>query len=161
MNASAIVTCHATCVLFGCAGVLIRGPSGSGKSLLAASLIGNGGHLVADDRVRLTSRAGRLIALAPAPIRGLLEIRGIGPVARPHEQAAVVRLVVDLVEPADAPRLPDREEMKTRIAGIEIDRLTIAAPGAAGSGSAALHMIGEAIERLSAHGTLHLPAVSP
>lgn len=161
MNASAIVACHATCVLAGNAGVLIRGRSGSGKSMLAASLIDKGGSLVADDRVRLVPRAGRLIALAPAPIAGLLEIRGIGPVARPHEQVVIVRLVVDLVDPGDAPRLPDREDTIAEIAGIEISRLIVAEPGANGRGMAALNMIGEVLASLAANRTLHLPAVSP
>ncbi len=156
-----MITCHATCVLVGSVGVLIRGSSGSGKSTLAASLIDKGGRLVADDRVRLLARAGRLVGLAPAPISGLLEVRGIGPVARPHEQAAVVNLVVDLVEPAEVPRLPDQEEMKVEIAGITIERIIAAAPANNGSEDAALVLVGEALERLSADKALHLPPVWP
>ncbi len=45
---------HASCVAFGGAGVLILGPSGSGKSALALALMGLGAALVADDRVLLT-----------------------------------------------------------------------------------------------------------
>ena len=161
MNASATITSHATCVLVGSVGVLIRGRSGSGKSLLAASLIDRGGRLVADDGVRLLARAGRLVALAPAPISGLLELRGIGPVGRPHEQAAIVSLVVDLVAPEDAVRLPDPDETRTEIAGVVVDRMTIAAPAQTGSDNAALTMIAEATDRLLAHKALHLPAVWP
>ena len=161
MNASAMITCHATCVLVGSVGVLIRGKSGSGKSMLAASLISRGGRLVADDRVRLVARAGRLVALAPAPISGLLELRGIGPVSRAHEQAAIVNLVVDLEDPADVPRIPDREDTDVEIAGVAVGRLIIAAPSNAGSEDAALAMIDEAMVRLLTHKALHLPSVWP
>ena len=44
--------------------VLLRGPSGSGKSDLALRLIEGGAMLVSDDQTRLVREAGRL-ALAP------------------------------------------------------------------------------------------------
>lgn len=161
MSDATNVTCHATCVLVGRAGILIRGRSGSGKSITAASLISKGGRLVSDDRVRLVARAGRLLALAPASIAGLLELRGIGPVSYPYERAAIVRLVVDLVDPADVPRLPDQEETSVEIAAIAVDRMFVAAPGEAGSSDAAQLVINAAIETLSARRALHLPPVSP
>ena len=58
---------HATCVALDGAGVLLRGPSGSGKSDLALRLIDGGARLVADDQVALSAEAGRLVARAPAP----------------------------------------------------------------------------------------------
>jgi len=76
-------------------GILIRGPSGAGKSLLAARLIEGGGILVADDRVCLSARSGRLVAVALAATAGLLEVRGRGLVRMPHERCAVVRLAVE------------------------------------------------------------------
>ena len=78
-------TVHASAVLVGSRAVLIRGPSGSGKSRLAFDLIlaGRSGQLppailVGDDRVHLDTSGGNLI-VRPAPeLAGLIEIRGLG-----------------------------------------------------------------------------------
>ncbi len=59
-------------------GVLIQGPSGSGKSDLALRAIGQGFRLVADDRTVLFLSAGRLFGRAPGALHGLIEIRGVG-----------------------------------------------------------------------------------
>lgn len=59
-------------------GVLLLGPSGIGKSECALDLVTRGHPLVADDRVLLASREGRLFGSAPELIRFFLEIRGIG-----------------------------------------------------------------------------------
>lgn len=60
-------------------GVLITGESGIGKSEVALELIKNGHLLVADDAVKV-SRVDeeRLLGNAPAKIRHLLELRGLG-----------------------------------------------------------------------------------
>lgn len=100
-------TVHATCVAFGDIAVLLRGPSGSGKSDLALRLIEAGAVLVADDRVALTVQAGRLIAAAPPALAGLCELRGIGLVALPHVSGIPVVLAADLVPADDVERLPD------------------------------------------------------
>lgn len=97
---------HATCVAIGSAGVLLRGPSGAGKSDLALRLIDGGALLVADDQVLLTRDGDRLVATAPAPIAGLLEIRGVGILRVPTVPAASVALIVDLVPPEQMERLP-------------------------------------------------------
>ncbi|MGX1309665.1 HPr kinase/phosphorylase [Amorphus suaedae] len=121
-------TVHATCILIGRHGVLIRGASGAGKTALAGTLIretqrdGGFACLVADDRVALTARNGRLVARVPAPIAGRMEIRGSGIVEVDHEPAAVVRLVVDLVAAEALDRMPDAEALSTRIDGIEVAR---------------------------------------
>jgi HPr kinase/phosphorylase len=118
-------TLHATCVVLGEAGVLIRGPSGSGKSQLARRLLtGCGGfaRLVCDDRVRIEARNGRLVARAVPAIAGMLEIRGLGLMRTAFEPAAVVRLVVDgLTEPAE--RLPDEADAAVEICGVTLPRL--------------------------------------
>ncbi len=96
---------HATAVDIRGAGVLLVGPSGSGKSDLAMRLIDRGATLVADDRV-LVRRAGAELHLsAPPTIVGLIEVRGVGILARPIVDTTVARLVVDLVRRPD--RLPE------------------------------------------------------
>ena len=63
------LTLHATCVAVEGRGVLITGPSGSGKSSLALALMAHGARLVADDRVTLSLREGTLWATCPETIR--------------------------------------------------------------------------------------------
>lgn len=100
---------HATCVCVDGVGVLIRGPAGSGKSDLALRLIDGGANLVADDRVDLAVSNGRLSATAPAPLAGLLEVRGIGVMQIDHQARKAVGLVVDLVDRNGVERLPESE----------------------------------------------------
>lgn len=68
---------HATAIAWLERGLLLLGPSGSGKSDLALRLIEAGAELVADDLVRLEAEAGRLIARAPGA-GSLIELRGQG-----------------------------------------------------------------------------------
>jgi serine kinase of HPr protein (carbohydrate metabolism regulator) len=58
-------------------GVLIEGPSGSGKSDLALRALDQGFRLAADDRVILWACDGRLYGRAPASLSGLIEVRGV------------------------------------------------------------------------------------
>ncbi len=97
---------HATCVSMDGQGVLLRGPSGSGKSDLALRLLDQGGMLVADDRVDLVSDNGHVMATAPAEIAGLLEVRGVGILRLASLDDIAVRLIVDLVDTDEVPRLP-------------------------------------------------------
>lgn len=69
---------HATVVALDDRGLLITGPSGSGKSSLALMLMAQGARLVADDRVLLSVAGGRLWARAPEALSGLIEARGVG-----------------------------------------------------------------------------------
>ena len=87
---------HASCVAIGKAGVLLLGPSGAGKSDLALRLIDGGAKLVADDRTILFAAKGTLWAKAPASIRGLIEIRGLGIVKLPVQASVKIALVVNL-----------------------------------------------------------------
>ena len=60
-------------------GVLIRGPSGIGKSETALELVARGHRLVADDVVRIERlEDGSPSGYAPEIIRHHIEIRGIG-----------------------------------------------------------------------------------
>lgn len=127
-------TVHASAVLAGTRAVLVRGPAGAGKSRLVLALIEAAevgripfARLVADDRVHLEARGGRLLARAPHALAGLLEIHGLGIRRLPYEPVAVVGLVVDLACP-EAERLPDPERAKVTVAGIELPRLAVA-PG--------------------------------
>jgi serine kinase of HPr protein (carbohydrate metabolism regulator) len=122
-------TIHASAVLVGARAILIRGPSGSGKSRLAWSLLRTQkfARLIADDRVLLEPANGRLIAKRVGPLEGLIEVRGLGIRKVPHEASAVVHLVADLAA-ADAERLPDRRTGHAEIAGVTIARLAVA-PG--------------------------------
>jgi serine kinase of HPr protein (carbohydrate metabolism regulator) len=87
---------HGTAVALGEYGVLILGPSGSGKSDLALRLIDRGAVLVADDRVIITSSGAALSATAPEETRGLLEIRGMGIVQFPFLAERALHMVVQI-----------------------------------------------------------------
>ncbi|MFZ9950137.1 MAG: HPr kinase/phosphorylase, partial [Gemmobacter sp.] len=56
---------HASCVAFAGRGVLILGPSGSGKSGLALGLIALGAGLVADDAVLIAPEGEGVRAARP------------------------------------------------------------------------------------------------
>ena len=119
---------HGTVVALNGLGVLLRGPPGAGKSDLALRLIDRGARLVADDRVELSLRRGRLIAAAPRPLAGLIEVRGIGVVAVPRRKSAAIALVVDLVKPERVERMPgsDRGPDRCVLAGLSLPRLRLA-----------------------------------
>lgn len=120
---------HASCVLVGEQGVLIRGASGAGKSHLAFALIlaGRIGMipptlLVADDRVMLERRGSDLVAFTPPQLAGLIEVRGAGIRRLPFAAQATIALVVDLGA-ADAARLPLPESLSVTIEGLDLPRL--------------------------------------
>jgi serine kinase of HPr protein (carbohydrate metabolism regulator) len=133
-------TIHASCVAIGGRGVLIAGPSGSGKSDLALRLIDRGAALVSDDYTVLQAQGGRLLASPPETIAGRLEIRGVGIVERPYVAAVPVVLLVDLARPPE--RLP--EPAIQRFAGIAVPVLGLVALEASApiKLEAALHQFG-------------------
>ena len=100
---------HATCVALGDAGVLIRGPSGSGKSDLALRLIDQGAMLVSDDYCDMRIYGGHVVARAPKEIEGKIEVRGYGIVDTPFHSTIRIRLVVDLVKKENIDRLPETQ----------------------------------------------------
>ena len=121
---------HATALAIGEAGIVVRGPSGSGKSALALALLALAGDrklfagLIGDDRVSIFSMNGRILARGAPSIRGLIERRGYGIVEAPTEPCVIVRLLVDLL-PLRQPsaRLPDDDAGQALLAGIPAPRL--------------------------------------
>lgn len=97
---------HGTSVYLAGHGVLLRGPSGSGKSDLALRLIDGGARLIADDYTALRPGGGALVMSAPEEIAGRLEVRGLGIVTVPALAAARLSLIVDLTPPDAIERLP-------------------------------------------------------
>ena len=111
---------HATCVAINRKGILIMGPSGSGKSDLALRLIERGALLVADDQVELNAEKGDLIARSPQTIKGLIEARYIGPLRAPTLDACPIAVIL---EPGTPERMP---ELQTRtLLGIELPLLIL------------------------------------
>ncbi len=110
-------TVHASCVALDGTGVLIMGPSGSGKSAMALRLMALGARLVADDRTILEATQEGLIARCPPQIRGRIEARGVGILAAEGVACAPLRLVVDLGRQEEE-RLPPRRT--ARFLGREI-----------------------------------------
>jgi HPr kinase/phosphorylase len=97
---------HASCVQIAATAVLLCGGSGSGKSDLALRMIHSGAFLVADDRVDLSREGDTLVARCPAPLAGLIELRGVGILRVPAAAEAKIGLAVDLVPGGDIERLP-------------------------------------------------------
>lgn len=119
-------------------GVLLRGPSGVGKSDLALRLVGQGWRLVADDRVLVWRSGDRLWGRAPQVLKGLLELRGIGVMPFPALDFAEIALVVDCVSAAESlERVPDPATVEIEGVDVPIHRLA-ALHGAAADQLAAL-----------------------
>ncbi|WP_304617581.1 HPr kinase/phosphorylase [Paracoccus sp. (in: a-proteobacteria)] len=99
-----MVQLHASTVALNGRGLIILGPSGSGKSSLALDLMAAGAVLVADDRTDLRVEEGRLVASAPAGVAGRIEARGVGILGAETAPAALV-MACDLGAAEDM-RLP-------------------------------------------------------
>jgi serine kinase of HPr protein (carbohydrate metabolism regulator) len=134
---------HGTCVAIGGRGVLLEGPPGAGKSDLALRLIDQPGTgltgqpkaavLIADDQVALTRVGAALRATAPAALRGLVEIRGLGLVPLGVGEAVDLALLVNLAPATAIERLPAagslcRSLLGVRLAAIAVDPSQASAP---------------------------------
>jgi HPr kinase/phosphorylase len=127
-------------------GTMITGESGMGKSETALELIRQGNVLVSDDRVDVQHIHNNIIGHAPAIIKGLLEIRGIGVIdvekmfgAMSLAEKAQIDLVVKLVpfeSGAEYNRIGDETMRYTKILGAAIPTLIL--PVSAGRNTAAL-----------------------
>lgn len=124
---------HASAVALGDKGVLILGPSGSGKSRLALALMALGAKLTSDDGVWLDQMQLHRPKTAPP----LIEARGIGLLkAGPLCETAALQLVVDLSRP-EPDRLPPNR--KIIVAGAEVE--LILAAGQQTLAPALLHLL--------------------
>jgi serine kinase of HPr protein (carbohydrate metabolism regulator) len=119
-----MVTVHATCIAFDGHGILLRGPSGSGKSDLALRAIDRGAQLVADDQVILVRDGPDMIASAPASLYGLIEIRGLGIMRMDAAAQARIALVADMTDSHAIERLPERHHCD--IDGVNLPWLALA-----------------------------------
>ena len=121
---------HATAVVVGEAGILIRGRSGRGKSALALALLelaherGLFARLIGDDRVLLEAQGGRMLLSGAPEVLSLIERRGYGLESRAVERSAVARLVVDLLDEGEtAARMPEASEEVATLGEIRLKRL--------------------------------------
>lgn len=104
-------------------GVLLRGPSGSGKSDLALRLMARGACLVADDQVRIEEEQGALTAFCPQALEGQLEVRGVGIVDVPFHRSCALSCVIDLVPATEVQRMPD--PLVETLLGVSIPRFQL------------------------------------
>ena len=117
---------HATGLVLDKTGLILRGVSGAGKSLLALELLdewearGLDARLVGDDRIDVEATGKGLVMHAPKAIEGLIELRGRGIVSRPFVARAPVHLVVDLVDAYE--RMIEEDELVTELEGIALTR---------------------------------------
>jgi len=100
-------------------GILMRGQSGAGKSLLALDLLdraenlGKEGFLISDDRVLLNVEDDHVFCSSPPQIAGQIELRGCGVIERPTIKKTKIHLVIDLVSELDC--MPENEEFVTEL----------------------------------------------
>ena len=133
---------HATTIDIDGSGVLLSGPSGSGKSDLALRLIDGGARLVADDRTDIALADGRLVASAPREIAGRMEVRGLGVLEKDAVPQTVIALVVELVAPENVERVPKAAAMNLLGVDVPVVRLHAFEASAAAKIRAALMTAG-------------------
>jgi serine kinase of HPr protein (carbohydrate metabolism regulator) len=143
---------HATGLMLGGHGVILRGPSGAGKSLLALELMdewerrGRDAKLISDDRVDIETSATGLLILAPKEIQGLIELRGRGIVSRPFVASAPLHLVIDMVDTLE--RMVEEDQLTTTLLGVVVPRCPVPRAGVVDSRHQEM-LIREALRALS------------
>lgn len=126
---------HASCLDIDGRGILISGPPGAGKSDLALRLIDQPGtgltgtpaaaRLVADDQVIVTALGRSLLARAPASLRGLIEIRGLGILKVPFLSQTTLGLMVVLRPTAAIDRMPEADDLVYQLLGLNLPLLRL------------------------------------
>ncbi len=114
---------HGTMISIDGQGVLLLGPSGSGKSDLALRMIDRGAKLVADDQIFIAGGSEAPVCNPADRLEGLVEVRGLGIIRLPHAVNVPLRLILELVPAAAVPRLPDSAEITILNHAIPVLRL--------------------------------------
>jgi serine kinase of HPr protein (carbohydrate metabolism regulator) len=118
---------HATAVVIGEAGLLIRGPSRAGKSSLALALLAEAGRLslcgrlIGDDRISVTREGCDLVLRGHPAIQGKIEDRGHGILDVAFVASAIASHVIDLM-PSGAPAA---SPATIRIEGVDLPLMTL------------------------------------
>ncbi|GGB47359.1 hypothetical protein GCM10011316_19330 [Roseibium aquae] len=124
-------TIHASCVVIGTVGLLVRGASGAGKSSLCDHLIeaalrrGHHAGWVSDDRTVLLDDGGRVVARAAKGLEERFEVRGIGILRAPFERRAAIDMIIDILPLEDLDRLPEDAQMSQLLNGVVLPRVPV------------------------------------
>ena len=97
----------ATTVAVNGTGVILRGPSGAGKTDLAIRLIDRGAILVSDDQTIVRADGDFLLTAPPATIAGKIEVRSIGIMRMNFVTDIPAAVIFDLETEGERERLPD------------------------------------------------------
>ncbi|VEU74771.1 HPr kinase/phosphorylase [Mycoplasmopsis citelli] len=129
-----IVQVHGCLMMIGGTGVLIVGPSGSGKSEAALELIQKGHIFISDDAVLIKDLGNRFVGTSPHITKDFLEIRGVGLIdikytygVKSVASSTPIHLVVELVKKEEQNKL-DRlglDFLKYPIMGRSIKKIQI------------------------------------
>lgn len=104
---------HANCLRLGALGLLILGPTGTGKSTITLALLeragwsGRDAKLISDDYTQVFVENGRLIGQVPESLRGGIEVRGAGLYAMDYENRVAIDHVVALGQASE--RFPNEK----------------------------------------------------
>jgi serine kinase of HPr protein (carbohydrate metabolism regulator) len=107
---------HGTAVVVGTTGIILVGPSGSGKSAMALRMIsearrvGQFSALLSDDQVFVESVNGRIVGTLPEAIRGMIELRGSGIGRLATIDTAVLHLALQPIIADSASRIPEENQ---------------------------------------------------
>lgn len=91
------------------AGVMILGPSSSGKSDLALRLIDCGATLISDDITICKKKENNITLFCEKNICGKIEVRGMGIFTVPYVEDVKLKLVIKMTE-SPIERLPNKKE---------------------------------------------------
>ena len=116
---------HGSAVAIADSGIIILGPSGSGKSDLALRLIDSGATLIADDRTICLRKNKEIFMFCPSEISGLIEVRGMGLIRVPCIDNIKLKMVIRLTD-KKKDRLPKRKDFKN-ILGIRLPLFELSA----------------------------------
>ena len=108
-------TFHASAAILGTKGIVVGGPSRSGKTSLIRHLIEEWQRFdrysawIGDDQLILEKIGDALLARTPDNIAGLAEQRGFGLVPIDHQLSARIDLVVELIPSEAVQSMPERQ----------------------------------------------------